>query len=377
MAAGRVRAAYAALAVLFVAFGAVDGTWSARLPALKQRLDLGSGVFGVVVFVGTLAAAAILPVAGLLTARRGSRGPTAAGLLVASLGLTAAAFAPTLGALVPAVCVLGVGVGTADVAANSHGIALEHRLERPILSGLHGTWSVGLLLGSAVAAAAAASGISPRVQFPVVALAVTVAVAAATPHLLAGTAADVDSAHFALPRGALALPAFLFFCALFVESAALSWTAVFLSGPVGAGAAVAATGVAVYAVAMTVARFAGDRLLVRWSVGGLARRSGLLTCVGMTLALVTRAPAPALVGIACVGAGSAAIVPALFRVAGTMPGVAAGAGIAACATAGYAGAVVNGPVIGFAAHAVGLTWALSLVVVAAGLVALLGPRLGR
>jgi hypothetical protein len=63
----------------------------------------------------------------------------------------------------------------------------------------------------------------------------------------------------------------------------------------------------------------------------------------------------AFVAFALVGAGCAAIVPALFRVAGSVPGVASGAGIAAVATAGYSGAVINGPAIGFLARGIGLT----------------------
>lgn len=376
MAAGAARA-HVALAVTFIAFGTLDGTWAARLPALKTRLRLDSGSLGLVILLVTLTATLLLPLAGWLTARQGSRGPTALGLLLASAGLTGAAFAPSFATLVPAACFIGAGWGIADVAANAHGVALEERMGRPILSALHGMWSFGLLAGSGIAAGAAAVSISPRLQFPVVAAAALVLVAVFVPRLLPGTAADVDSAHFALPRGALALPAFLTFCALFVESAAINWTAVFLAGPVAASAAVAAAGVVVYALAMAFARLAGDRLLLRWGVGRLARRSGTLTCVGMALALATRSTVPALVGFALVGAGCAAIVPALFRVAGSVPGVSSGAGIAAVATAGYSGAVVNGPAIGFFARAVGLTGALSLVGVAAAFIVALGPRLER
>jgi hypothetical protein len=157
----------------------------------------------------------------------------------------------------------------------------------------------------------------------------------------------------------------------------MNWTAVFLAGPVRASGAVAAGGVVVYAISMAFARLVGDRLTGRWGVGGLAQRSGALTCVGMALALATRSPVPALVGFGLVGAGCAAIVPALFRVAGSVPGVASGAGIAAVATAGYTGAVINGPAIGFLARGVGLTLALTLIVVGAALVAILGPRLER
>jgi hypothetical protein len=198
------------------------------------------------------------------------------------------------------------------------------------------------------------------------------------PRLLPGAEdAAVETAHFALPRGALALPAFLTFCCMFVESSAMSWSAVFLAGPAHAGAAVAAGGVAAFAVAMAFARLVGDRFVTRWGVAGLARAGGLLTCAGMTLALVSRSPAPGLVGFACVGAGCAAIVPALFRVAAAAPGVSSGAGIAAVATAGYTGGVLNGPAIGFFARGVGLTGALGLVAAAGLVIAALGPRLER
>jgi hypothetical protein len=298
------------------------------------------------------------------------------GLGLAALALGVAAFAPSLLALVAIACVLGAGIGTTDVALNAHGVELEQRLGRRLLSPLHAAWSFGLLAGSAVTAAAAAAGVGIRVELPAVAVGLGFAVLVAVPRLLPGTAATVESAHFALPRGALALPALLMFCALFVEFAAMNWSAVFLNGPAGAGAAVAATAVVCYAGAMGVARLFGDRMLARWGIGGLAVRSGSLSFAGMVLALATRSPVPALIGFALVGVGCAAIVPALFRVGGEAPGVAKGAGIAAVATTGYLGGLVNGPAVGFLARAVGLTWALSLVAAAAALVALLGPRLG-
>ena len=239
----------------------------------------------------------------------------------------------------------------------------------------HGAWSFGLLTGSAIGAGAAAAEISPGVQFSLVAAGVVGVAVVCVPRLLPGTAADVDTAYFALPRGPLALPAFLTFCSIFVESAAMNWTAVFLAGPVQASAAVAALGVVVYSVAMVIARIAGDPLTARWGIGGIARRGGALTCIGIALALTTQSTVPALVGFALVGAGCAAIVPALFRFAAAVPGISHGAGIAAVATFGYAGGVLNGPAIGFLSRGIGLTAALSLIGVGGGLIAWLGPRL--
>src|SRR5436305_2949268 len=114
------RRAHAALAVVFVCFGTVDGTWAARLPAVQRGLHLDSGSLGIAIFAVSLSATAMLSVAGWLASRRGSRGPIALGLVVAAGGLTAIAFAPSLAVLVPSACLLGAGFGIVDVAANAH-----------------------------------------------------------------------------------------------------------------------------------------------------------------------------------------------------------------------------------------------------------------
>ena len=323
----------------------------------------------------SLTATLVLPFAGWLSARRGSRGPAGLGLVLGAGALAAAAFAPSLGSLVVVACGLGAGIGVADVAVNAHGVELERRVGRPLLSPLHAAWSFGLLGGSAVTAVSAALGIGLHVELPTVAAALALVVGIAAPQLLGGTAADVGTARLAFPRGPLALPALLMFCAFFIESAAMNWSAVFLNGPAGASAAVAAGAVVAYAAAMGAARLVGDRLLLRWGIGGLARRSGTLSCAGTVLAIATRSPVPALVGFALVGIGCAAIVPALFRVGGSAPGIAQSAGIAAIASAGYLGGLCNGPAIGFLARAVGLSAALGLLALAGAVIATLGPRL--
>jgi hypothetical protein len=128
---------------------------------------------------------------------------------------------------------------------------------------------------------------------------------------------------------------------------------------------------------MVAGLLSGDPPSALWCAAGDAVLGGALPLPGMALALATRSAVPGLIGFALVGAGCAALVPALFRVAAAAPGVSSSAGIAAVATAGYTGGVVNGPAIGFLARGVGLTAALSLIAVAGALIALLGPRLQR
>jgi fucose permease len=357
-----------------VAFGVIYGTWAARLPALKQGLSLDTSELGLVVLALSGTATLVLPFAGWLAARFGSRMPAALGLLLAAAALVASAFASDQVALALAAAGIGAGFGITDVAVNAHGLALERRVGRHLLSTLHGMWSVGLLAGSGIAAVAAVAAVGVRTQFVAVAAGVAMLTCLVVPRLLPA-AEDATAGRFAFPRREVALPAVLMFCSFFIETSTLSWSAVFLSGPAGAGPAVAAGGVVAFSVAMAASRFVGDRLLARWGVGRLARRSGVLCFAGIVLALSTRHPIAGLVGFAFVGAGSAALVPAIFRVAGAARRTSGASGVAAVTTAGYIGAVVAGPAIGFFARGVGLTAALGLVGVAALAISWLGPRL--
>jgi hypothetical protein len=74
------------------------------------------------------------------------------------------------------------------------------------------------------------------------------------------------------------------------------------------------------------------------------------------------------------GLGLAAVVPTLFRAAGSQPGIPSSVGIAAVTTMGYAGGLVGPPIIGSAAHAISLRGALVLVLVMLAFLAVAGRR---
>jgi hypothetical protein len=61
------------------------------------------------------------------------------------------------------------------------------------------------------------------------------------------------------------------------------------------------------------------------------------------------------------GLGLAAVVPTLFRAAGSQPGIPASAGIAAVSTMGYAGGLIGPPFIGTVAGVVTLRGSLVVI----------------
>jgi hypothetical protein len=151
---------------------------------------------------------------------------------------------------------------------------------------------------------------------------------------------------------------FSFLC----EGAMADWSAVYLRNVQLAGAGLAATGFASFALAMAVSRLLGDRLTLWRGPVTLVRGGGLLAAGGVLLALLTRGPALTLVGFALVGVGLSTIAPLGFGAAARTPGVAPGLGIAAVSTMGYLGFLSGPALIGGLATLTSLRAALTLLV---------------
>ena len=93
----------------------------------------------------------------------------------------------------------------------------------------------------------------------------------------------------------------------------------------------------------------------------LVRAGGLIAAGGLGAALLIGAPAAAIVGFACLGAGLAAVIPAVFRAAGNVPGTRSAPALAAVSTTGYVGFLAGPPIIGGLAELTSLPVALGVL----------------
>jgi MFS family permease len=347
----------------------------ARIPAVQERLDLTEGELGLALFGAAAGTLAGLPLAGRFVSATGSRRTVIAGVPLFAAALPLLALASNLVVLAAALVAFGAVAAALDVAMNAHGLELERRYGRPVLSGFHAAWSFGGLFGAGVGALAASADVGSTAHFTAVAAAIAVGGLVTSRLLLASEASGVEP-HITLRRPSRALVplGLIAFCGLFAEGAAADWSAVYLAGPVGTSAGVAALGYASFSLAMAAFRLAGDPLTTRWGATALTRRGALVSAAGLAAALVVTEPAVVLVGFACWGAGLAALVPVAFRAAGSVPGIPSAAGIAAVTTVGYSGFLVGPPTIGALAEVGGLRVALVLVL---GLLLLLAALADR
>ncbi|WP_236244377.1 MFS transporter [Streptomyces sp. CC210A] len=377
----RVRRARYAVAAVFCVHGAVTGSFATRIPWIQEHAGVSPGQLGLALAFPALGASLAMPLAAAVSHRFGARTALRGLLALWTLSLVLPSLAPSLWTLCAALLVYGATAGMSDVAMNALGVEVENRLGRSIMSGLHGMWSVGALVGSAAGTLAAHLGSDARLHHLLAAVTLTALGLAACQGVL-----DVRSApdeepppRFTLPpRSALVIGA-VGFCGVFAEGASLDWSAVYLKDQLGTSAGLAAASTTAFALTMAVARLVGDRIVDRFGAVRTVRVGGVAATAGGVLVVSAPHPAAAMTGFGLLGLGVAVVVPLAFAAAarsGPNPSQA----IAGVATITYTSGLIAPSVIGGLADLTSLVVSFGVVtLLCAGLVAgagVLGPGTG-
>ncbi|TWD75430.1 fucose permease [Kribbella amoyensis] len=360
--ADEVRRARVAVAVVFAVHGAVTGSFATRVPWIQDHAGVSAGQLGIALAFPALGAALAMPLAAGVSHRLGSRAALRVLLALWTLALVLPSLAPNLPTLCAALLVYGATAGMADVAMNALGVEIEHRMAKSIMSGLHGMWSLGALIGSAVGTVAAHHELSAQVHHVAAAAVLTVVGIVACQFVLNLRPTEDEEAppRFALPPKSALLIGAVGFCAVFAEGASLDWSAVYLEDVLTSSAGVAAAATTGFTLTMAVARLAGDSVIDRFGAVATVRVSGVIATLGGLLVVLAPHPAVAMAGFGLLGLGIAVVVPLAFAAAGHT-GPNPSQAIAGVATVTYASGLVAPSIIGGIAEASSLV--VSFVVV--------------
>lgn len=354
----------------FLVLGVAAGTWGTHIPSVSARYSLSDMALSMVLLAVAAGTVSALLVAGRVIARIGARNTAAVCGLAMGLSLCFMLEYPGLPALVVPMLLFGACMSLFDVAINTEGSELEILGGRPVMSNLHGMWSVGGMLGASVTFGLLEMQVVPRLQLFAVGGCVSVlALVASRAMLETHASTDSDASHFAWPRGVLLLIGMLVFSGMTAEGVLYDWSVLYLEKDLGMPHARAALGYATFTASMALARFGGDELRARFRERAVLCWSAAVASIAMAVVLLSATGWMAFLGLAGVGAGLAPVAPILFNAATRVPGVTRAAAIASVTCIGYSGFLVGPPIIGSIATLSSLTTALWLVVATAVVVA--------
>lgn len=421
----RSRKVKLAIAWYFFSEGATIGNWAALLPTVKEEQDLSNGTLGLVLIASVVGAILSLPFVSYVTSRFGS------GFALFMGGLLLFPLNPIIGikhnlpAFVLGVFALGFALGWMDICMNNQAVLCEKMIRLPTLGFFHGIYAVGGLCGALLGGALLETTdmtvfaevlcfytliVLPQLCFSCWLLSAqeerlinqTAALLTAghrrssaddgksahhhliVPELASILSSSVDgSSHpsqqtdwadfaedsfgSAADTSALAVLCALCFLAYMGEGSVGDWSTIYLSETLHTSPLTSTLGYVAFALAVAVARFSSDALVLRFGRRALLYAAGAVAGLGLCCAAGSawlhglygrdEALAGAIAGFALAGAGLGVVAPSVISLAGDVRGMEAADAIGLVSSLGYVGVMVGPPLLGgLAALCGGLEW---------------------
>lgn len=376
------------LAGLFFMLGITFSAGLARIPTIKELLDITEAQLGLLFITGSIGGLVAITVVGVLIVRFGGRRVFDISSFLMGSGVITMGVGAGIGSVpVFAAGLFGQGIAFAlgNVPQNLAAAAVERRLKRTIIPQFHAAYSIGAVAGAGLGSICSALQVSVLHQYLATAAVIVAWRLYSTPKLImdADPTPRIASTRRGLARlrpsaraggGSMSvwrepltlLLGVLIISAPFSEGAANDWLPLAIVQGFDRPESIGALVLSIFLLAMTIVRLAGSRLIDRLGGTRVLQLSAISSVIGVLLLVYAPNFPLAICGVVAWGAGAALVYPIGIAAASRDPLRAAGR-VSVVSAFGSMASLVAPPVIGAAAHAHG---ARTGIVIVAGVVLL-------
>ncbi len=381
-----------AVFAIFFLSGLSIASWVARIPAVRDDLQISLDTVGLVILGMSIGSIIGLTCSALLMAKFGARlgmifSLTLVSVGLVTIGLGSSAFT-SLPMIIIGMALFGFGNGSVDVMMNVEGAAAEREIGKTLMPLMHAFFSFGTMFGAALGAGASALNMPVALHLFVMAVLIFAAVLVAVRYIPLREALG-DDTHTDAPRmpwaarlrsnlavfadARLLLIGVIVLGTSFAEGSANDWLALAVVDGHGFDNTMAAIIFGFFVTAMTVGRVLGGPILDRFSRVPVLRTCAALGITGLALFIFGGGSLPVLI-VATVlwGLGSALGFPVGMSAAADDERNAA-ARVSAVAIIGYGAFLAGPPLLGFLGQHFGILNALIVVIVLLVLAGLCAP----
>jgi MFS family permease len=363
----------------FAGLGFFVGMWTVLLADLAGALQLSPVLLGIALSSFSSAGIVALASGSYLAARLSRRAILLIGIVGMSIFLVVLSSVSQFAILLIVLICGGVCTSCYDLAVNTLGGDYERRYQCKTMATFHAGFSGGAAPGAFLSALALSAGIGFRTIYIVGAVLFLVLglVAAWCPLPSDTSTAELTVEAYEVQEEAISsttvmgllttpivmLAITLVCLSFFTDGALEGYISIYLRNLLGSGVLLGGVGIAAYHLTGFLGRLGSAAALRRYGERRVITSAGLLTLLGMLLALATTYSPLAVVGLLLVGIGQS-------------PTVQRGASAVALVTAfGYAVFLVTPLLIGALANLLSLRIALLLTIVASIAIVLVAQRL--
>ncbi len=359
-----------ALFMFFFIPGLLMASCATRTPAIRDLLTLSTAEMGMVLFGLSIGSMSGILCSAWLVKRFGTRKVirttmlcAVAGMLVLSLALWLAS-APLFAF---GLAIFGASFGSAEVAINVEGAAVEREMNKTVLPMMHGFYSFGTLVGAGIGMAVTGFGLPAAPHILIAALVAIAPILIAIRAIPDGTGKNAaESAHSeakGLPvwRDAqLLLIGVIVLAMAFAEGSANDWLPLLMVDGHGFSPTSGSLIYAGFTLGMTLGRFTGGWFIDRYSRVAVVRASAVMGALGIGLIIFVDSTWVAGVSVLLWGLGASLGFPLTISAASDT-GPDAPKRVSVVAITGYLAFLVGPPLLGFLGEHFGLRSAMMVV----------------
>ncbi|MEH4014570.1 MFS transporter [Escherichia fergusonii] len=375
-----------ALFMFFFLPGLLMASWATRTPAIRDILSVSTAEMGTVLFglsvgsmSGILCSAWLVKRFGTRNVIRTTMSCALFGMMILSLALwlsSAWLFAIGLG-------IFGASFGSAEVAINVEGAAVEREMNKTVLPMMHGFYSFGTLVGAGIGMALTAFGIPATLHILLAALVgiapIFIAIKAIPDGTGKNTAEDKRHSEKGIPFYRdiqLMLIGVVVLAMAFAEGSANDWLPLLMVDGHGFSPTSGSLIYAGFTLGMTVGRFTGGWFIDRYSRVAVVRASALMGTLGIGLIIFVDSAWVAGVSVILWGLGASLGFPLTISAASDT-GPDAPTRVSVVATTGYLAFLVGPPLLGYLGEHYGLRSAMLVVLALVILAALVAKAVAK
>jgi MFS family permease len=345
---------YFAIGFGFAAVSMLFSTWIIYIPHTAEKLNLNEEEVGLALFFISLGAFSIMPLSSKILDYLGEGKASLVSVLALSVLLILPFMAESMYWLYASLYFVGVSSGFLGIAINALVTIVEKQDKVLIMSGSHGFYSLGGVIGAGLGGLLASVLKDPLLHACLVCLFMWIAqliLAESYMNLRTDGKLKQEKKRFRIkPVLGLALVGFSI---MISEGAIADWSSLYLQKVLSAPTWLIGMGYAGFSMMMAIGRFYGDKVTARWGSLKMIQMGIIVGSFGLLL-VISGVLIPVLLGFMLIGLGFSGIIPELYRLAGSIDDIKPSEGIAAVSGTGYIGFLVGPVGLGYVAGQLGL-----------------------
>jgi MFS family permease len=343
---------YFASAFLYACFSLIFSTWVTYIPYIADKIKITEGRIGQAIFFSALGAFFMIRFCKYIIEKVGVGRYTFIALVIYSISFFGPFLAFNYVTLCVSLFIFGMASSSYAISLNSLIATIEKQDKVYIMSGSHGFWSIGGVIGSATGSFFAA-----LLNNPILHVLVLVVILISMQAYLRSQYSFRIAEHVNTEKHKsnyttlkpLFIIALVGLIIMVSEGAIADWSALYLKKIIHINLKYLGFGYSAFAFAMMLGRFTGDSLSRKLGSWKLINYSSLLSLLGFILVLIIN-PIVSIAGFFVVGLGFSVIVPEVYRLASNVKSINTADGVSFIAATTNIGFLVGPVFLGFIAE---------------------------